>query len=387
MIPTSPSIDLPNCYWKTSGFQLQFLSSLQYNYSMLEFDPTSTSPTHTNYCDYVMYSCTPNWSESYNGCNATLTANFSANRTKAITECFHLSTTQSSSLYKVWESSIRFTSLQYGVPIRGVTPIHTFVTTKTLQIRFPTLISVSLTNISAYGSALVLSSFVLQQYNPDSTGITLGNITVELYTSVQAPYQLSPSSVSVIAGQFTATLELATSSSYTCDLTTNTICEQLWTVVLFPTGSGQCVFNGTFNVSFTIGCQASYTGSCVAVTPPNYQTQITLQTSDTCAQIIEDVGVTGTLSSFKDNGYIIPSNQFIFASTAYFEVSISGPSITAVQVQRVVIIGATTIVLIRGSPKGGLQVGGSNLFYFILFLFYFCFCFCFIHQLVGLLYD
>ena len=231
-----------------------------------------------------MYNCVANgmWNETYNNCDAILTANLGINTTKSLAECFHV--VSNANGYRVYESDIQITSLQNGPIIRDRTNIRTFVTSKPIQLRFPTMVNVSLSNINSFGAANVLSDFVSQTFDP----IT-GQVTLNIYTSVQSPYTLTPLSSQIIAGLLNTTnITPVSDPNYNCNSTASNICEQLWQVVLTPT-NGQCVLNGTLMVNFTVGCQTSYQGSCSSLSVPYYGTTVAVSSFNVCPELIQKV--------------------------------------------------------------------------------------------------
>ena len=182
IIPPSTNVSAPETFFNFSGFEIGFESSLQYYYLKLEFD--LNQPNRTGFCDYLMYTCPANglWSEVYDGCNTKLIGSFGSSSNVALINqvlsgCFHHPAV-SDFAYQVWETDVTITALQHGPLVRDRSSIKTFVTTKTLQVLFPRFVNVSLNsnNGSAamvYGSALVLSDFYSETYDPMTGIITL----------------------------------------------------------------------------------------------------------------------------------------------------------------------------------------------------------------------
>ena len=213
------------------------------------------------------------------------------------------------------------------------------------------MVNVTLTNIQAYSPAYGIAEFVSQTIDP----IT-GQLTIQVYTSVQSPFMFVPLSPTVLSGQFTASsITLVNNSNYICNMTATNICEQLWQVVLTPTVS-QCTYNGSLAFNFTLVCQPIYPGLCTAQDFSTLNISADIQSGDYCANVIENVNVNGVLQSYQDAAMTNTDKNFIYNMTAYFMVQLTGPSITAVNVQRVIVYSNTTTILLPSSPVAGFVV-------------------------------
>ena len=188
----------------------------------------------------------------------------------------------------------------------------------------------------------MLSDFVSQTFDP-----VKGQITLQIYTSVQTPYTLTLLSSQITAGLLSTTsIAPVSDSNYNCNSSNSNICEQLWQVELTPT-NGQCVLNGTLMLNFTVDCQTSYSGSCSSLAVPYYGTTVDISSFNVCPELIQQVDVTGNLTSYQDSNYQIAHTSFVYESPAYFKAIVDGPSI---------LITKSTLEVLMCSSLNGIQM-------------------------------
>lgn len=175
-------------------------------------------------------------------------------------------------------------------------------------------------------------------------------------TDLPYPYILLPQTANVISiptGLSTTGIQNTDNGIY-CN-STDIECFQTWSV---PLGiQGACSFTGSYVFNFTVGCR---TTPCNVTFANPIQLNFSVVTTDFCAQFQINVPLTGTLQSFTNNNFTIPSDNFLTGSPIYLQATVNSPKaqILNTRIMSVSILNSNQLVLYdNGITPAGLNLG------------------------------
>jgi hypothetical protein len=289
------------------------------------------------YCGYIGY---PWYNAGYCGCSYTPYFVFTYSTDQALTLCFYRTEgvetvaqngNQAATQYSFYyfDTVVQSTYTVNRPLIRNKPVLRTVITQTHIQYKFQKVLTLTTANngkgIYVGGLRQVYADITQLFYNPIN-----GQVYVEIFTSVQWPYQLFPGTQSGISLDvvvdpapvaqtgtpgFTVVgsgLQLIpnTTSGYQCGALYEGLCEQLWSFNLsMPSWSAvagstnpnfYCNMQPNVNVYYDVGCQQLYLdegANCTVGSETKYVNFAfqSLPVEDFCLKVVETVTYTGTL--------------------------------------------------------------------------------------------
>lgn len=368
-----------------NGVVLNFVVSPKY--SQVIFDWSSGGGANPSRCyfdtaggsfySYWTYSADPNNCNA----NATISATFptsAAANVNPLGSCFHFDNTSNPN-FVLYTTTVIVTSIADRPSIRGDNITRTVVTAFQLAYRFQRYINISSSNIHVSGTAQVAFDLIANIFDPVTRKITL-----EAFTSVQPPYEIAPLDGNTVDYVITDT---NTQVSYTIPVTPfqnngscdgQSVCNQYWTATIQP-ADGLCTFHPTFTFMFKIQCASEYVQlgfSCDSVPGnPTFNATFDLTLTNYCVQVVETIGLAGTLKPYivypiHDGNNQLPPTQlnYLYGQTIFFRADVwttaNSQSVSTVQIDNTEFVTATvnapqlTTVF---TPASTIGAGNANI--------------------------
>lgn len=229
--------------------------------------------------------------------------------------------------------------------IRGLWLNQTLETSVTVAVVYSTAITTISASLNVYGSGLIYARLLSQTYN-----VATYTATLILLTSMQYPYQLTASQLASVAG-FTSTIapinpEAGAAATAQCVSGVTSPCNQQWQITLTRsvTSTG-CLLgpitltNSGWQASWTIGCHASFTGSCATPAPSTAGAQFDTASDDMCPRLISTRSASASLTAFSDSAFSAINSQYVFGARTYYRAIVNADiNIQAVRIESVAII-------------------------------------------------
>jgi len=290
---------------------------------------------------------------------------------RALSQCF-VSEADPANNRGLYRAVVQATTTHWLPSIRNVNLSRTVRTAINLTIAVPTRISVNLTNnMLAYDAPVRFADLKQQIFNASNRQTLL-----QLYTSLQYPYQLVPLFVNASSNYSLSPQPQQEINTPSCQLV-NGICEQRFVTHLIPVSADICLFETPVDFTFSVQYSSPFTGACSPNPPFSHpQVSFNLTSNNFCPQIIDVNTLTGSLSVYKDSNANNQTNEFVPNTTAYFVASVSsssGPAIASVDVVSVLVSsnGYTvelnqTLPLAQFTVDNGYGTASQTLFSFVL---------------------
>lgn len=191
-------------------------------------------------------------------------------------------------------------------------------------VRFPRRIEVTGSKV-LYDFPKLYAAIVKQVFETESR--EPGTADVELLTSLPKEYYLSLDSYTGPAGHGFG-VGGSTHGQGAC-ANQSTPCEQLWSWKISP-DKAMCNINGDYQMKFTVKCRPQYQSTCPLGTDNKAQVDFTLESSNFCPQIIDDIDLSSTLQCYQDSGLTIEKGNFLEGQTVHFKATLSSQKATIV---------------------------------------------------------
>lgn len=240
-----------------------------------------------------------------------------------------------------YSARVMMTTTQSRTTVRGLVITQTMQTSVTVSLRFSTAITTTSGSLQVYGPRITFSRVVSQSFNPASYMATL-----QVFTSVQFPYQLTTPVLANVAG-FTTTVtptfaESGRPTTAICNSSTSP-CSQYWTVTIQRTTScspGPTNLNyAGWSLSFTVGCHSLFTGQCNTPDPGSDAVVFDTSSDNYCPNLLGTIATTATLSTFSDAGNTNANSQFVFGARTFFRALVTSQiNIAALRVERISLV-------------------------------------------------
>jgi len=238
----------------------------------------------------------------------------------ALGMCFVRSDSTDNRFY-YYDTVVQTTYTVLRLTIRSTPIVRTVINQVNLRFKFQKMITI--TNgraIVVGGLRQVYGDIVTLQFNP-----LRQQVYMEIYTSVQWPYMLSPNIVAVSpqddeglnifgfsivgAAPYLTLLPNNTVGTFAynknCDWVENGICEQVWALNLTmprfdKDNADRCEMRPSIQVKYNVGCQTLYDGNCTVGDVTRYAdlSWSQLPFNDFCVNIVQDTTLTGGLYPF-----------------------------------------------------------------------------------------
>lgn len=204
--------------------------------------------------------------------------------------------------------------------IRKITSVLPFV------VRFPRSVTIQTTPVTVYSFVDVFGSITEQQFVSNENAPP-GTATIKLLTSVQKEYYLSSPITIEGPNGFAVAINGNPNVGGTCS-DDGSVCEQLWTITILPQNN-KCDFNGVYRANYTIKCKPSVQSNCPLDSNTNKVSIVfTLTSSNLCAQVIDDIDISGYLTTYGDQTHQTPKDDFILNQYVYFKTSLNSNKAT-----------------------------------------------------------
>lgn len=258
----------------------------------------------------------------------------------ALAQC-GFSVDESTAATTTYSARVLMTSTQLRTTSRGLAITQTMQTSVTVSLRFSTAITASSGSLQVYGPRITFSRVVSQSFNPANYVATL-----QVFTSVQFPYQLTAPALTNVAG-FTTTVtptvaESGRPTTAICNGTTSP-CSQYWTVTIQRTTSCSPAPTNLnyagWNLGFTVNCHSSFTGQCNTPDPSSDAVVFDTSSDNYCPNLLGTIATTAALSTFSDAGNTSPNSQFVFGARTFFRALVTSQiNIAALRIERISIV-------------------------------------------------
>lgn len=209
--------------------------------------------------------------------------------------------------------------------------IRTFEHDLRFVVRFPRYIAVSQTGVQVFADVDVLASITEQMFDSNEL-LPPGKARVKMLTSVQYPFQLTgPIAVSGDDTRFVMSVSGNTGNGGPeCLDDPNDYCVQFWDFMITPK-SGECNFDGDYRLDFKLKCKPSMIGDCPLDSDTDFGwIDFTLDSENFCARIIEDIDLSGQMTTYLEPARTTPKDDFLFDQTVYGKTSLSSSESTIV---------------------------------------------------------
>jgi hypothetical protein len=210
--------------------------------------------------------------------------------------------------------------------VRGKVQNRTLEHKMPFQIVFPTSVSVSSSAVDVFAPVLTLGAVVRQAVIHAPGAIPTAEL--EVFSSVQWPFVFTGASWSQLPSFASGTVPADTArAGYACvdgtDKFTGPACEQLWLSTL-TLGPDQCKLDGTYEMQFGIACRAQRANDCpLDAATSTARFRFSLQSSYFCAQVVDSIGLSATLTSYLEAGRTTPKDDFLDTQVAYFRLPVT----------------------------------------------------------------
>jgi hypothetical protein len=325
-----PSYDLitdhpPVLNVAASGFKTRDTLTLVFNNSVKYFDTTvSFKNAYNNTCNFPQASDAVTWSEVFDPNNCVNVFTVVIPWVVAWPTCIFDRQEVGNWIVFTGEMIVENVEDLGSLTSNSGDITRTLVSRLPFEVRYPKTIEFTNTgsNVTVYSDVNVVAAIVAQNSetssppNPDVAYVTL-------LTIVQYPFVLTaPYSISGDTSKFALSVVQLNSCA-----DNGSPCEQSWMITILPTVD-QCNFNGNYVFDFTVAC---VTSACPLDSNTNTGTiSFTLQSEDFCAQIVENIDLTGTFMSFEDDLHTTPKVDFLFHQTIYFQAVVSSTKATII---------------------------------------------------------
>eukprot|EP00727_Mastigamoeba_balamuthi_P005194 m51a1_g14673 hypothetical protein (756) ;mRNA; r:42094-45613 len=166
------------------------------------------------------------------------------------------------------------------------------------------------------------------------------SLNMHIIVSVQNPFALTLTNFTIPEAFGIGTFVATPITNYT----DGTRFAQEWVLSIDPSGTGACTLAGvTLNVTFTAECQqGTPSANCPITTPETVKLVFTIDTSNFCAQLVDDVAITGALKTYSDASFSQLTNAYLLGATVYAKANLTATkaSIASVALVNVTVSGA-----------------------------------------------
>lgn len=195
-------------------------------------------------------------------------------------------------------------------------------------IQYPRFISLTTESPRIYAAINVDAAIVKQFFQSDIPRAP-GSADVEIDTRVQYPFKGKNPSITGPSGQ---TVSVQLSPGIGCPDQQNTLCTQLWDIQVIP-DLNKCNFNGNYTLTFDLECQPSRSGVNCPLKPGEDTVTINfrLESEDFCPKVIENIDLSGALTTYQDAPRTVPKEAFLDGQTIYFKSKLNSNEATIIQ--------------------------------------------------------
>lgn len=272
----------------------------------------------------------------------------------------------------------------------GVSQTREIEASVPFEVQFLTDVAITAGNVQAFSQIAVLSAISNQAITATGT-VTRGG-QVQIFTSVQYPFSLTgltlggapssnggqpvaPASGVHFPADVTVTVGNSGSPDQACGSVTNgQICTQKFTFNLAATagtGSGErCDMNGAYTFWASVQCVEGAAANC-PLDPVNQFASsvvaltVTLTTGNFCPQVVDTVGISGSLTSYETNSFTIQKDDFLQGQRMFFRLSmkaaqatLSGVRVTGIRVQNP----PGNAITLASTTSGTTSIASGNTF-------------------------
>eukprot|EP00478_Filoreta_tenera_P006602 GABV01008533.1.p2 GENE.GABV01008533.1~~GABV01008533.1.p2 ORF type:complete len:440 (+),score=153.75 GABV01008533.1:1670-2989(+) len=206
------------------------------------------------------------------------------------------------------------------------------------QIRIPGSVAATSVNITGFFPPNLAAAITFQSVDVDIDANFNPSAQVLIRTQYQWPFKFATSGFDIQAQNsgIRSQIQLLSDcpdpgaiSDDGQDGTTVEPCDQIWKIDLTP-NSQQCQLDGTYTINnLKIECQPAFGGDCAAtVNTPRVNIDFVLDSEDFCANILDDVEISATLTAYNDVDLTDESRNFIPDQRMFFKSVINSPSVS-----------------------------------------------------------
>lgn len=187
-------------------------------------------------------------------------------------------------------------------------------------LNFPKSINVDVTNVEAFSKVVVAKALVTQTHLTNGVPPTgyPAFLDVSIYTSVQHPFALVPSSTSGPADYVFGTVTENTSAGHECPDTDNVDCVRQFDVRI-TAPANKCDFTNAYSVILEVQCNPSLATECPL--DPNDTQYVTvtfsLESGSHCALATDTITYEVEMDSYKESGFVNLEDNFLDQDIVY----------------------------------------------------------------------
>lgn len=242
-----------------------------------------------------------------------------------------------------FSATVLMTTNELKSTLRGLAITQTVQSSVTVTLKVSTTITTTSGTLQVYGSRITFSRVVNQVFSPINYVATL-----QVFTSVQFPYQLTAPVLATVSGFTTAVSPLAAESGRpTTAICVNNnpspSCGQTWVITIQRTTScspapSTLNYNG-WNLSFSVTCHTTFSGSCNTPAPDSDAVTFDTASDNYCPALISTISSTASLSAFANADNTGTNAQYVFGTRTYFRALVTSPvNIANLRIERVALV-------------------------------------------------
>jgi len=203
--------------------------------------------------------------------------------------------------------------------IRGESVNRTMNSPFAFEISFPTNVQVQSSETTVYAPIEVDAAVVSQTYTLSSkAGL------IQLYTSVQYPFLLVPTSMTTTTSG--ANVAISLGQTVSCPASGPGPCNVIYNINI-TSSSALCSLDGTYTANFTLQCESGIVGDCplqgnwVAIS-------FEVTSSSLCGAFGNQVDISAVMLSYLDSGNTVQRNAFLEDQRMFFRVTTSSNAVS-----------------------------------------------------------
>lgn len=321
-----PVLDVSN-----SGFQEKDTLYLAVNNSVKYFDTKITFKNAVNNtCDYPQVSDSISWTKgfAYETCQNQYQG--IVPWTSAYPTCVVDKTTTDEWL--IFEGEMIVENKENLGPLSPTRPgdvIRTIVSRLPFQVRYPTHVAISSDAVRVFAPINVIAAITGQDFVSGVPAPGIGQIV--LFTSVQYPFKIS-GPVGIYADENKFVASASGSDDTQCTEGAGSVCYQSWFLNVQPF-TNVCNLNGLYNFTFEFSCRGSE--ECPIQDEKGF-IEFNLQSENFCAQVIDDIDLSGSFGVYEDAAFTTPKTAFLVGQDVHFRALMysNKATITASRISR-----------------------------------------------------